>query len=92
MPFKCEHCGDVMIGSSIRILHHASGARAVCPRCFADLRPGADHSRAVAGKLSPAPRPPHAGGGDDERPEVPGRLVRSAILAQQKGGTAWPPS
>ena len=78
-----------MIGSSIRILHHASGARAVCPRCFADLRPGADHSRAVAGKLSPAPRPALTGA--DERPETPGRLTRSGLRAR-KGGPSCQPS
>ena len=53
MKIKCEHCNAEIEAESCRILHHTSGARAVCPRCYDDLRPGADHSRAVPGKLYP---------------------------------------
>ena len=88
MLITCEHCGTELEAMGMRILHHSSGARAVCPRCYNDLRPGADHRLAVPGKLSPAPRPVLTV--DDERPETPGRLTRSELAARKGGPTCQP--
>ena len=82
-PMPCENCGDPVKLEQARILHHATGARAVCALCWAGLRPGAPANLARYGNLlQPQPAPAVV---PEDRPE-PGRFTRNILGARKNGG------